>query len=117
MNIFVVGRMPDTTRPYIRIEDRSVSAHHGRLFELDDGGFEFIDDNSTNGSFVSSRGVWVRMGILALTADDDIRLGAFETTPATLVGLACFPEPAPKRLMRDPRTGAIVPATSTKQGR
>lgn len=70
-DMVTIGRLPDNSLP---IEDASVSSHHAQLVH-EDGAYQLIDLDSTNGTFVND----LQVTKVTLRHGDAIRFGKVET--------------------------------------
>lgn len=106
---YAVGRRPRSGETPILVSDLTVSGQHCLLRPTGDG-WEIVDTDSTNGTFVRERGEWRRIDRARVVETDEVRLGAYLTTIAALLALAAGDgRPAPRvRPERDPDTGEIV---------
>lgn len=68
MKVVTIGRSPQNDIVY---DDTSVSKYHLQIIKHDDGSFELIDFNSTNGTFVNGQ----RVKQVKLETNDVIKIG------------------------------------------
>lgn len=107
---YAVGRRPRSGETPILVSDLTVSGQHCLLRAVVEGGWEIVDTDSTNGTFVRDRGEWRRVDRARVGETDEVRLGAYLTTVAALLALAPGDARATPRVrpQRDPDTGEIV---------
>jgi predicted component of type VI protein secretion system len=93
-----IGRSPDCA---VALKDASISRHHAHL-EFDQGVWSVVDDDSTNGLYLTGR----RVGRAVLADKTEFKLG--EVQMRIRVEVADLPEAAPV-LQRTPPTPAVAP--------
>ena len=86
MKKYLIGASKNATIN-VRIQHKSISRYHAELIRGKDNTYLLIDRNSTNGTYVSRDGKWVKIRQQIVDLNTKIMLGKYKTDVNSLLNL------------------------------
>ncbi|MGU3480152.1 FHA domain-containing protein [Methylobacterium sp. D48H] len=108
--ICVVGRDPDLTKPYVKLLDQSISRVHATISHLPNDRLIVEDLDSSNGTYLRSKGIWKKFQQRIVDVSEEIRFGRYTILLSDLLQQVQIPAGRVK-FRRNPETGEIIQAT------